>query len=143
LPADSDAALKPALEGFSVSDSAMNKSDLITRLALKHAQFMPEDVNLVVKTILNAMAMSLAQGQRIEIRGFGSFCLNRRAPRKGRNPRTGGRVMVPAKYVPRFKAGVELRLRANNWSNSHHAAATSATTPDRPTSVVPEHPTTR
>ncbi len=103
----------------------MNKSDLIRRLALKHSQFMAGDAEVVVKTILNAMAASLAQGQRIEIRGFGTFCLHFRAPRKGRNPRTGELVLVPAKHVPHFKAGVELRVRANNPPDPRRASATS------------------
>ena len=65
--------------------------------------------------ILEAMAKSLAQGQRIEIRGFGSFRLNYRPPRVGRNPKTGEKVEVPAKYAPHFKAGKELceRIRGS------------------------------
>ena len=64
--------------------------------------------------ILDAMAKSLAQGQRIEIRGFGSFGLNYRPPRTGRNPKSGEKVQVPAKYVPHFKAGKELRERVDS-----------------------------
>ncbi len=91
----------------------MNKSDLIRRVALRYPQFPATDADIVVNTILNAMAKSLAQGQRIEIRGFGSFHLNHRRQRKGRNPKSGEIVLVPAKYVPHFKAGKELRERVD------------------------------
>ena len=91
----------------------MNKSDLIRRVALRHPQFPAADAEIVVNAILNAMATSLAQGQRIEIRDFGSFRLNYRPPRTGRNPKSGEKVLVPAKYAPHFKAGKELRLRAD------------------------------
>ena len=70
-------------------------------------------VEYAVKMILDAMGKSLAQGQRIEIRGFGSFGLNYRPPRTGRNPKSGEKVQVPAKYVPHFKAGKELRERVD------------------------------
>ena len=69
------------------------------------------DAEFAVKMILDAMGKSLSQGQRIEIRGFGSFGLNYRPPRTGRNPKSGERVQVPAKYVPHFKAGKELPPR--------------------------------
>jgi integration host factor subunit beta len=89
----------------------MTKSELIARLATRYPQLVAEDAEVAVKMILEAMAKSLAQGQRIEIRGFGSFRLNYRPPRVGRNPKTGEKVKVPAKYVPHFKAGKELRER--------------------------------
>ncbi len=89
----------------------MTKSELIERLAVRYPQFVTKDVEAVVKMILDAMAKSLIQGQRIEIRGFGSFDLNYRPPRIGRNPKSGKLVKVPAKYVPHFKAGRELRER--------------------------------
>ena len=92
----------------------MNKSDLIRQLARRHSQFSAADADIAVNTILGAMGMSLAQGQRVEIRGFGSFDLNYRPPRTGRNPKSGDTVEVPAKYVPHFKTGVELRQRVNN-----------------------------
>jgi integration host factor subunit beta len=66
-----------------------------------------------VKVILDAMTEALARGDRIEIRGFGSFALNYRPPRIGRNPKSGDKVQVPAKYVPHFKAGKELRERVD------------------------------
>ena len=89
----------------------MNRSDLITRLAELHPQLLAKDAELAVKTILDAMSSTLARGGRIEVRGFGSFGINYRPPRQGRNPKNGDKVNVPAKYVPHFKAGKELRER--------------------------------
>jgi Bacterial nucleoid DNA-binding protein len=74
---------------------------------------MQKDVEIAVKLILDRVSQSLAQGERVEIRGFGSFALRSRPPRVGRNPRTGEMVQVPAKRVPHFKAGKELRLRVD------------------------------
>ncbi|HVC48581.1 MAG TPA: integration host factor subunit beta [Burkholderiales bacterium] len=91
----------------------MTKSELIARLALRYPQLVAKDAELAVKTILDAMVKNLATGERIEIRGFGSFSLNYRPPRQGRNPKTGGKVSVPEKYVPHFKAGKELRERVD------------------------------
>lgn len=87
----------------------MNKSDLIDGLYHIHPQYTHDDVASVVSKILGAMSQKLAQGQRIEIRDFGAFSLNYRQPRKGRNPKSGEAVDVPAKYVPHFKAGKLLR----------------------------------
>jgi len=91
----------------------MTKSELIARLAERFPQLVAKDADLSVKMILDAMSEALAQGGRIEIRGFGSFSLNYRPPRIGRNPKTGAKVEVPAKYVPHFKAGKELRERVD------------------------------
>jgi len=91
----------------------MTKSELIAKLAARYPQLVAKDAELAVKTILDAMAVSLASGQRIEIRGFGSFDLNYRPPRVGRNPKSGTKVAVPEKYVPHFKAGKELRERVD------------------------------
>ena len=76
-------------------------------------QLQSKDIEYSVKVLVDTMTRSLAKGQRIEIRGFGSFDLNYRPPRVGRNPKTGERVDVPAKYVPHFKPGKELRERVN------------------------------
>ena len=89
----------------------MNRSDLIARLAELHPQLLAKDAELAVKTILDAMSGTLALGGRIEVRGFGSFGINYRPPRQGRNPKNGDKVKVPAKYVPHFKVGKELRER--------------------------------
>lgn len=91
----------------------MTKSELIARLAGRFPQLVAKDADCAVKVILDAMADSLSQGDRIEIRGFGSFALNYRPPRVGRNPKSGERVEVAQKYVPHFKAGKELRERVD------------------------------
>lgn len=91
----------------------MTKSELIERIAARQTQLSAKDVELAVKTIIEHMAEMLAHGQRIEIRGFGSFSLHYRAPRIGRNPKTGESVGLAGKYVPHFKPGKELRERAN------------------------------
>jgi integration host factor subunit beta len=91
----------------------MTKSELIARLAERNPRLVARDADEAVNTMLDAMTEALASGQRIEIRGFGSFALNYRPPRLGRNPKSGDRVQVPAKYVPHFKAGKELRERVD------------------------------
>ena len=91
----------------------MTKSELIERIVAKQQQLSAKDVELAVKTILEQMSQTLASGSRIEIRGFGSFSLHYRAPRKGRNPKTGDAVQLSGKYVPHFKPGKEMRERVN------------------------------
>ena len=91
----------------------MTKSELINLLATKQPQLQPRDVELAVKELLEQMSAVLAAGDRIEVRGFGSFSLHYRPPRVGRNPKTGAAVHVPDKYVPHFKPGKELRDRVN------------------------------
>ncbi|MEI6896946.1 MAG: integration host factor subunit beta [Psychromonas sp.] len=91
----------------------MTKSDLIERLTSKHFQLSIKEVEDSVKESLQLMTDSLAQGKRIEVRGFGSFSLHYRAPRIGRNPKTGDKVELGGKYVPHFKPGKELRERVN------------------------------
>jgi len=90
----------------------VTKSELIAALAARYSQLAARDTDYAVKTVLDAMTQALAEGQRIEIRGFGSFSLSERAPRVGRNPKSGEQVLVPGKQVPHFKAGKELRERA-------------------------------
>jgi len=87
----------------------MTRSDLVTALADKFSQLTQRDTEFAVKTILEAMSDALARGHRIEIRGFGSFSINRRPPRLGRNPRSGAQVTIPEKLVPHFKPGKALR----------------------------------
>jgi integration host factor subunit beta len=91
----------------------MNRSELIARLAELHPQLKIKDTEHGVKLILDALYTALSKGDRVEIRGFGSFTLNYRSPRMGRNPKTGDSVEVPAKYVPHFKMGKELRERVD------------------------------
>jgi len=93
--------------------SVLTKSELIERVALRQSQLSQKDVELAVKTMLEEMSQALATGGRIEIRGFGSFSLHYRAPRLGRNPKTGEAVDLTGKYVPHFKPGKELRDRVN------------------------------
>jgi integration host factor subunit beta len=91
----------------------MTKSDLIERLTSKHFQLSVKEVEESVKETLMLMTNSLANGERIEVRGFGSFSLHYRAPRVGRNPKTGDKVELGGKYVPHFKPGKSLRERVN------------------------------
>ncbi|MCC7310804.1 MAG: integration host factor subunit beta [Sulfuritalea sp.] len=91
----------------------MTKSELIARLAERFPQLVAKDADFAVKMILDALTSALVKGDRIEIRGFGSFALNYRPPRIGRNPKSGDKVQVPAKHVPHFKAGKELRERVD------------------------------
>ncbi|WP_286235722.1 integration host factor subunit beta [Thalassotalea sediminis] len=91
----------------------MTKSELIERLADKLNHLSAKDVEQAIKEILEMMAQTLSKGDRIEIRGFGSFSLHYRAPRVGRNPKTGESVDLAGKYVPHFKPGKELRERVN------------------------------
>ncbi len=92
----------------------MTKSELISLLAAKQPQLDYRDVELAVKELLEQMSAALSSGDRIEVRGFGSFSLHYRPPRTGRNPKTGTAVQVPDKFVPHFKPGKELRERVNN-----------------------------
>ena len=92
---------------------AMTKSELIDVMARKQKHLPAKDVELAVKHLLELMSSSLAGGQRIEIRGFGSFSLHFRPPRMGRNPKTGEAVALSGKYVPHFKPGKDLRERVN------------------------------
>ena len=99
----------------------MTKSDLILRLAERlnnpalglNAQVVQRDCEVSVRLLLDAMMRSLIRGDRIEIRGFGTFSVNVRPHRVGRNPKSGQEVAVPAKRVPHFKPGKDLRLRVN------------------------------
>ena len=101
-----------------MTEDSMTKSELIERIVaaqsqLSGSQLTSKDVELAVKTMIEQISLALASGERIEIRGFGSFSLHYRAPRIGRNPKTGESVGLPGKYVPHFKPGKELRDRVN------------------------------
>jgi integration host factor subunit beta len=89
----------------------MTRSDLIDALAARFPNLMAKDAEISVIEILDAIGHALARGDRVEIRGFGSFGLNYRPARTARNPKTGEKVQVPPKYAPHFKAGKELRER--------------------------------
>ena len=96
----------------------MTKSELIDLIAKEQNHLAYRDVELAVKCMLEQMSQALASGDRIEIRGFGSFSLHYRSPRQGRNPKTGESVALAGKYVPHFKPGKELRERVNTTRNA-------------------------
>ena len=96
----------------------MTRSDLVEELAAKFGQITQRDAEFAVKAILEAMNDALARGHRIEIRGFGSFSVNYRPPRMGRNPRSGESVAIPEKKVPHFKPGKALRLAVDQRTDT-------------------------
>lgn len=98
----------------------MTKSELIEILSRRQGHLKADDVDMAVKTLLEMMSNALTEGDRIEIRGFGSFSLHFRPPRLGRNPKTGDSVALPGKYVPHFKPGKELRDRVNGGEATAH-----------------------
>jgi len=98
----------------STQELTATKSELMETLAKKQPQLAYKDIELAVKTLLEQMTQALATGNRIEIRGFGSFSLHYRPPRMGRNPKTGEPVPLSGKYVPHFKPGKELRERVSS-----------------------------
>ena len=93
--------------------NSMTKSELLAELYGRLPTFRERDCMDAAGVIIDTMSQILVEGGRIEIRGFGSFCLNYRPERLGRNPKSGESVVVPAKYVPHFKAGKEMRLRVD------------------------------
>ena len=99
----------------------MTKSELIERLTAKFSQFVLKDTEMAVKMILDAMAQNLVEGERAEIRGFGSFGINRRRPRMARNPKSGEAIRVPEKLAPHFKPGKELRERVRGMQGPTRA----------------------
>ena len=98
----------------------MTKSELIARLAGHYPQLVAKDAEFAVNAILEAMITSLVKGQRIEVRGFGTFKINYRPRRTGRNPKSGEKVPVPEKFVPHFKSGRELRERVDSYPVADH-----------------------
>lgn len=104
----------------------MTKSELIAVLARKQSHLKDKDVELAVKSLLDQMSGALSGGERIEIRGFGSFSLHYRPPRIGRNPKTGDAVSLAGKYVPHFKPGKDLRQRVNDAAQQGAALKTGS-----------------
>ena len=98
---------------------SLTRSELIDRLAARQTMLTLKDVELSVKTMVEHLSETLSSSERIEIRGFGSFSLHYREPRRGRNPKTGDAVDLSGKYVPYFKPGKEMRERVNQ--NAHQA----------------------
>jgi len=105
------------------ADNSLTKSDLIEALSHNQKHLERKDVELAVKGLLEKMSQELAGGNRIEIRGFGSFSLHFRAARMGRNPKSGDAVPLRGKYVPHFKPGKELRERVNDQSPSSDSSS--------------------
>lgn len=99
-------------------DNSLTKSDLIELLGRSQSHLERKDVEMAVKGLLEKMSAELASGDRIEIRGFGSFSLHFRAARMGRNPKSGDAVALRGKHVPHFKPGKELRERVNKPSQT-------------------------
>lgn len=98
---------------FSCTETTVTKSELINLLSEKYSHLAFRDVESAVKGMIDHMTLALSSGERIEIRGFGSFSLHYRPPRIGRNPKTGDAVELASKYVPHFKPGKELRDKVN------------------------------
>ena len=94
-------------------EPAMIKSELIGQLAAENPHLTRSDLDRAVGAVLDTMSGALAEGRRVELRGFGAFCVRARPAREGRNPRTGEAVAVDAKAAPLFKAGKEMRTRLN------------------------------
>lgn len=101
----------------------MTRSELITNLAVDHPHLQPQDVERIISTIFGEITAALAEGKRVELRGFGAFTIKQRDARTGRNPRTGEAVAVEQKVVPFFKAGKELRDRVNRLDRAGSARA--------------------
>ena len=101
----------------------MTRSDLVEALAARFSQLTHRDAEFAVKAILDAMGDALVKGHRIEIRGFGSFSVNRRSPRVGRNPRSGESVLIAEKRVPHFKPGKALREQVDKKTAEMMAAS--------------------
>jgi len=91
----------------------INKKELIEKISKSQDQLPHRDIELAVKTVINCMTKALSTGERIEIRGFGSFSLRYRKPRIGRNPKSGISVKINERYVPHFKPGKNLKKRVN------------------------------
>ncbi|PIW28080.1 MAG: integration host factor subunit beta [Rhodospirillales bacterium CG15_BIG_FIL_POST_REV_8_21_14_020_66_15] len=91
----------------------MTKSELIARLAADNPHLYQRDVERIVSTIFDEITSALAQGDRVELRGFGAFSVKQRGARTGRNPRTGATVEVDSKHIPYFKTGKQLREKLN------------------------------
>jgi integration host factor subunit beta len=114
----------------------MTRSDLVEALAERFGQLAHRDAEFAVKAILDAMGDAMVKGHRIEIRGFGSFSINHRPPRQGRNPRSGESVAIPEKRVPHFKPGKALREAVDTRTAQMQAAGVVLTPPTRKKSAA-------
>jgi len=104
----------------------MTKHDLIEEVAKRYPRYSRRDAEVIVNSVFDSMADALHQGERIEIRGFGSFVVKQRQAREGRNPKTGRIVSVPAKRIPFFKVGKELKLRVDGKLPSPEQTTTTS-----------------
>ncbi len=111
-----------------VTGESMTKAALVEQVA-RVADLTKKHSEVIVETVVRSIIDALHRGEKIELRGFGSFRLRRREPRKGRNPKTGDRVEVPSKRVPYFKPGKELKELINRDTDSTPAVSTPAPTP--------------
>ena len=93
------------------------KSELVTAIAQHHSHMLEKDVELSINRLIDYLCDALAQGERIEVRGFGSFTLHHRPPRQAHNPKTGKKLVTESKYTPHFKPGKELKDRVNKHLN--------------------------
>jgi integration host factor subunit beta len=100
-------------ERFAMEAKAVIRSELVKKLEAENPGMTGEEIERIVDLFFSQISQRLADGGRVEIRGFGAFSTRGRNPRKGRNPRTGSAVDVPAKRVPYFKPGKEIRERLN------------------------------
>ena len=122
----------------------VTKRDLIDELAGRYSRFSRREVEVMVNTVIESLVAALRRGERIEIRGFGSFIVKQRQARDGRNPRTGRRVAVAAKRVPFFKVGKDLRQRVNGEKSGtaparRREASQSSSTERAPAPKGPAH----
>lgn len=111
--------------------AAMTKADLIEEVS-RLAELTRKDSEIIVETIFDSVVRSLRVGDKIEIRGFGSFRTRQRKPRVGRNPKTGARVEVPAKKIPYFKPSKELKDLINGSETQTQAPSTQPAAPEAP-----------
>jgi integration host factor subunit beta len=118
-------------------EGAMIKSELIQRIASSNQHLYHRDVERIVNVIFDEIVDALARGDRVELRGFGAFTVKHRAPRQGRNPRTGAAVSVEEKFVPFFKTGKELRERLNASARASAQKAGEGKAPGKPASKAP------
>ena len=108
----------------------MIKSELVQKLAEQNPHLYQRDIEKIVNAILDTISDALAQGGRVELRGFGTFAVKKRGARTGRNPRTGKSVQVSEKFVPVFKTGKEMRQRLNLASQKRVTKRSVANAPD-------------
>ena len=126
-------------EGGTAAGGSMTKAALVEEVA-RVADLTKKHSEVIVDTVFRSIIEALHRGEKIELRGFGSFRLRRREPRKGRNPKTGDKVDVPSKRVPYFKPGKELKELINSNTNSAPEGAQGATRPQGETPPTPGDP---